>query len=597
MKKFIIYFTSITVVSLLLIIAFKLSKNSINENEAEIKLLYDENISLPYPDVIKAYKNLDNSFREAKLLTYGQTDIGKPLQLFVISKSKDFNPESLRKKGFRIVMVSNGIHPGEPCGIDASIKLARDILNRKDNLWDMMDSTVICIIPVYSIGGAHNRSPFNRANQNGPADQGFRANARNLDLNRDYAPMDSRNAQSFAQIFHHWKPNVLVDTHTTNGADYQYVMTLIPNHPQELPPMLGGFYEKVFEPYLYNAMRKSGHEMIPYVSPMGQTPESGLQQYHNTPRYTTGYGRMFNTITLMTEAHMFKPFRDRVLATYEFIKATLQFVNENGSELKRLKVEADSFSVNKKQFTLRWELDESTIDSIEFKGFEAFNIDSKITGGKRLKYDRAKPFTKMIPYYKHYNATLTIDKPDFYIIPQAWHEVIHRLSINDVKLDQLDSDTIIEVDAYYIDQYKTLNQPYNGHYLHYDVEARTERQRIQFYEGDYVVHTDQAENQYIIEMLEPQGNDSFFAWNFFDPVLQRKEYFSPYVFEDYALEMLSSNPELKAEFEKKRESDKDFALNSYAQLSFLYQRSPYFEKSFMRYPIYRSVQTSTVSEL
>jgi hypothetical protein len=147
----------------------------------------------------------------------------------------------------------------------------------------------------------------------------------------------------------------------------------------------------------------------------------------------------------------------------------------------------------------------------------------------------------------------------------------------------------MEVEAYYITDYKSYNQPYNGHYIHYDVEVRTERQQIQFYKGDFIVPTNQIVNQYIVEMLEPQATDSYFAWNFFDPILQRKEFFSPYVFEDYAYEMLKNNPELKAEFEAKRVNDKDFASNTYAQLSFLYQRSPYFEKSFMRYPIFRSV--------
>jgi hypothetical protein len=553
----------------------------------EIELKYEDNISLTYPEVVKAYQFLDSKYRTAKLLEYGTTDFGYPLHLFVISKTGEFNPKILRDKGFRIVLVNNGIHPGEPCGIDASIKLASDILSKKDELWNYMDSTVVCIIPVYNVGGAHNRSEFNRANQNGPIEQGFRANARNLDLNRDYAPMNSRNAQTFAHIFHHWKPHLLIDTHTTNGADYQYVMTLIPSHPQELPPALGQYYDKVFEPFLYNEMEKSGYDMIPYVSPMGQTPESGLQQYINTPRYTTGYGKSFNTITLMTEAHMFKTFAQRVLSTYEFIKASLNFMHLNGSVVQALKDDADEYISTKTDFVLHWELDISKADTIDFKGYEAEFIDSKITGGKRLRYDREKPYTKKIPYYRHYNPKLTITKPDFYIIPQAWHEAIYRLSINNVQMKRFVADTLIEVEAYYIVNYKTNNQPYNGHYLHYDTEIRVENQTIQFYKGDYIISVNQHVNQYIIEMLEPQAYDSYFAWNFFDPILQRKEYFSPYVFEDYALQMLENDVDLKDEFESKKLTDITFASNARAQLNFLYERSPYFEKSFMRYPVFR----------
>jgi hypothetical protein len=589
MKRFLFIYLILVLFFVVFVLIYRHLAEKTDSVPIRVELRYELNQSLTYPEVIAAYQALDRQHRKAKLLTYGPTDLGKPLHLFVISKSGIFNPDKLRSKGFRIILVNNGIHPGEPCGIDASIKLAQDILENKDGLWKLMDSTVLCIIPVYNVGGAHNRSQFNRANQNGPEEQGFRANAKNLDLNRDFAPMDSRNAQSFAQIFHHWKPHLLIDTHTTNGADYQYIITLIGTHSQGIPPMLGEFCDSKVEPYLYSAMEKSGYEMIPYVDPMGETPESGIQRYISSPRYTTGYGRVFNTITLMTEAHMFKSFSQRVLGTYEFIKTTIKFTDSLGYELQKVKAEANRFVADQKEFVLHWQLDSSKAETIPFKGYEAEFIDSRITGGKRLRYNTEKPFEKEIPFFRHYIPSLTILKPKYYIIPQAWHEVIHRLEINDVCMKRLDRDTLMEVDVYYIDDYKTLPRPYNGHYLHFDLKVRIERQTVQLYMGDYIVPTNQPCNEYIIQMLEPQAYDSFFTWNFFDASLQRKEYFSPYVFEDYAEEMLKNNDKLREEFETKRKNDKEFAANSYAQLNFLYQRSPYFEKSFMRYPVFRAI--------
>ncbi|MDY0201323.1 MAG: M14 family zinc carboxypeptidase [Bacteroidales bacterium] len=592
MNKFFRYFFIATFSILILFFSAKhIYKRNVRSN-VQVELRYNQNSSLTYDEAIAAYRNLDFEYREAKLIPYGTTDFGKPLHLFVISRTKIFDPVILHEKGFRVVMVNNGIHPGEPCGIDASVKLATDILSKKDSLWTYMDSTVLCIVPVYNIGGAHNRSPYNRANQNGPEMQGFRANARNLDLNRDYAPMDSRNAQTFARIFHSWKPNLLIDTHATNGADYQYIMTLVATHPQELPPMLGAYYGDVFEPYLYSQMEKRGYPMIPYVSPMGQTPDSGIQQFLNPPRYTSGYGRMFNTISFMTESHMFKDFADRVLATYQFIEASLRFTSENGSKLAALLNEANLYVSNQKEFVLAWEIDSTRSETISFMGYEAEYVDSEITGSKRLRYNRDKPYTKDIPFLRHFIPSLTIATPDFYYIPQAWREVIDRLTLNKVQLYQFEKDTILQVEAYYIQDYETYSRPQNGHYLHYNVELRTELQEVQFYSGDYIVPVNQPANQFLVEMLEPQSSDSYFVWNFFDPILQRKEYFSPYIFEDFALEMLKSNPELKEEFEQKRREDKKFASNSYAQLSFLYQRSPFFEKGFMRYPVFRSVSRS-----
>lgn len=586
-KKFFPYFLYALLSGLALLMVVRHVEIIKSKKITEIELRYEENLSLTYDETIEAYKALAKQYLAAKLFTYGNTDSGKPLHLFVISKSKNFSPQLLREKGYRIILVNNGIHPGEPCGVDASVQLARNILQKTDNLWELMDSTVLCIVPIYNIGGALNRSPQTRANQDGPIGQGFRGNAKNLDLNRDFAPMFSSNAQSFAQIFQLWKPHLLIDTHTTNGADYQYTMTLIPTHPQEVPASLGDLFSNELEPFLYNAMKESGYEMIPYVSPMGRTPESGLQHELFAPRYTMGYARMFNTLSFTTEAHMLKPFKDRVLATYEFMVSMLNYSHTHGVVLDKAKREADEFVASQKEFVIAWSLDSSRVEQIEFKGYEAEFFDSKFTGGKRLKYNQEKPFTKMIPYYKHYTPKLTITTPDFYVIPQAWNEVIDRLALNNVQMTRMESDMLIEVEALYITHYDNHPWPSNGYRLHTNVKVRPEVQQIQFYKGDYLIPTNQVQNRYIVEMLEPQAEDSFFAWYFFEPILQRREYFSPYLFEDTALELLENNEELRAEFEEKKRIDAEFRSNPNMQLTFLYERSQFFEKSYMRYPVYR----------
>ncbi len=586
MKQFAFAYLTIIALYFAGAVTFKKIEHSKTKGK-QVELRYEENYSLTYPETIEAYKQLDSQHSEAKLIEYGPTDSGHPLHLFVISKHKVFNSEEVHKRNFRVLLINNGIHPGEPCGVDASVKIAREILDEQGDLWQQLDSTVICIVPMYNIGGALNRSEFNRANQNGPEKQGFRANAKNLDLNRDFAPMDSRNAQSFAQIFHQWAPHVFIDTHTSNGADYQYVMTVIEPHPLNFPQPFGNYYSSKMEPFMYKGMEAEGYPMTPYVDPMGDTPESGLEQYVSNPRYGTGYGPLFNTFTFCTEAHMFKPFRERVLATYKFMVVTINFLQQHGAELAIKKNEANDFLKTKKQFVLQWELDSTKIEHFNFLGYEAEFIPSKVTGGMRLKYDRSKPFTKPIPYFRHHNPKITIEKPDFYVISQAWNEVIHRLKINGVKIVRLENDTTLNVEAYYIENYETYERPYNGHYVHYNTKVRKEIQNINLFKGDYLIPTNQAVNEYIVQMLEPQSSDSFFAWNFFDTVLQRKEYFAPYIFEDYAEEFLNSNPKIKEEFEQIKKTDKQFANNPYAQLSFIYQHSPYFEKVFMRYPVFR----------
>ncbi|WP_448636667.1 M14 family zinc carboxypeptidase [Pedobacter panaciterrae] len=221
---------------------------------------------------MKHYEQLDKTYEQAKLFTYGNTDFGKPLHLLVLSKDKIFDPIAIRKSNKRILLINNGIHPGEPEGIDASMMLARDLL--KGDL--LPKDVVICIIPVYNIDGSFNRTGTSRANQNGPVAYGFRGNSKNYDLNRDFIKTDSKNSHSFQEIFNIWQPEIFVDTHTSNGADYQYVMTLIPTHKDKLNPILSGYMTKTMLPSLYEGMKKAGYEMIPYVNSVEETPDAGI---------------------------------------------------------------------------------------------------------------------------------------------------------------------------------------------------------------------------------------------------------------------------------------------------------------------------------
>ncbi|MCB0684129.1 MAG: hypothetical protein KDC32_24970, partial [Saprospiraceae bacterium] len=130
--------------------------------------------------------------------TYGDTDAGFPLHLAILSIDGDFDPVSLRKKGKRILFINNAIHPGEPCGVDATMMLLQDYLLDPARR-EALENVVVIAIPFYNIGGGLNRGSFSRANQEGPIEYGFRGNARNLDLNRDFIKCDSRNARTFNQ--------------------------------------------------------------------------------------------------------------------------------------------------------------------------------------------------------------------------------------------------------------------------------------------------------------------------------------------------------------------------------------------------------------
>lgn len=558
---------------------------SVLTSKAQISLDLKGNTTPTWQETIDAFRTLDSASAEAQLLEVGTTDVGKPLHLFVINSSGLFYPE-LFETNKTVVFINNAIHPGEPDGVNASLLLVEELIKKDSPLHSVLDSIIVCIVPIYNVDGSLMRNSYTRANQDGPYEYGFRGNARNLDLNRDFIKCDSKNALSFNRLFTMMDPDVFIDTHVSNGADYPYVMTLISTQADKLGPM-GSYLRNTMEPALFSAMEKKGEPMCHYVNTMGRTPESGIVSFLETPRFASGYAALFNTLSFITETHMLKPFPKRVEATRVFLEELLLFASAHNSEIIRERKKADQQLLQQREFALRFELDTMRKDTLPFRAFRAHYETSKVGTGERLKYERDSTYTANVAFYDHYRDTLKIAAPGSYIVPQAWGEVIDRLKANGVLMYPMSRDTVLEVETYFIEGYETDRRPYEGHYVHHDVKVRKEKHRLLFFKGDYLIPTQQRARRYIIETLEPQSEDSFFAWGFFESILQRKEYFSDYVFEEKAEEILKENPQLKAEFEATLAIDPALRANHWDQLYWIYSRSIYAEKSVNRYPIFR----------
>ena len=349
------------------------------------------NTTATYAECIAFYKELAAAYPAAmQLREAGPTDSGQPLHEVVLSADGTFEPAASRAKGRPILFIQNGIHPGEPEGIDASMALARDLL-RNQKLRPLLARLTVVIVPAYNIDGMLNRNSTTRVNQNGPAAYGFRGNARHLDLNRDYVKQDSRNARSFAVLFGKWRPEVFVETHTSNGADYQYTMTLIATQHNKLAPALGGYLQEKLLPALYKGMDQKHWPMTPYVDFEGETPESGLRAFLETPRYSTGYAALFNSIGFMPETHMLKAFGPRVQATYALLLTYLETLAAQAPTLLAARAEADRALAAQTQFALAWEVADKPSETVQFRGYEAGHKPSAVSGQPRLYYDRARP--------------------------------------------------------------------------------------------------------------------------------------------------------------------------------------------------------------
>lgn len=537
-----------------------------------------------YHQTIQYYRDLAAVFPEISMRAIGETDSGLPLHIVTLNSHKTGdNFENLRPNN-RILLINNGIHPGEPDGIDATMMLYRDIAQGKI---EAPKNTILVTIPVYNIGGSLNRNSTSRTNQNGPKEYGFRGNARNYDLNRDFVKADTKNARAFAQIFHLVQPDVFIDNHVSNGADYQYTLTHLFTQHNKLGGGLGTYLHTEMMPALEQKLKTKSWDITPYVNVFNRTPDAGFTQFLDTAQYSTGYTALFNTLGMMVETHMLKPYKQRVEGTYELMKSMIEITDEHGDKISRLRQEQFNLWSAGKNYPLAWSVDSTNTTTLNFKGYEGKMIPSTLTGAQRLKYDKSQPFTKQIKYQNQYKPSTEVTIPKAYVIPQSWHKVIDLLKLNNVEFSLFEKDTTLLVESYKIDAYETLAFPYEGHYKHYNTKVKSTKTERRFRKGDYLIKTHQKAIRYLLETLEPTAPNSFFNWNFFDSILQQKEGFSPYVWEDKAEQLLKENPNLEVEYNIKISYDETFANNWYAQLSWLHKQSIYYETAHLQYPVYR----------
>ncbi|WP_300564545.1 M14 family metallopeptidase [Flavobacterium sp.] len=544
------------------------------------------NQTATYQEVISFYKMLDKDFPSVKVEQMGLTDSGKPLHMVTFNPDNTFDFKSIQKNK-AVILINNGIHAGEPDGIDATMMLFRDLATAKVKI---PKNTVIVTIPVYNIGGALNRNSHSRVNQNGPEEYGFRGNGRNFDLNRDFIKSDTKNTESFIEIFQKVNPEVFIDNHVSNGADYQYSLTYIQTQHNKLGAALGDYMNEKMTPAIVADLKSKKIESTPYVNVWDGTPEKGFPQFVDAPRYATGYTSIFNTMGYVIETHMLKDYAKRVHATYEFMVSAIKYVDENVKIIKTIKEKNANQYQPKMNYPIQWELDSTKVNKMNFLGYEGGYKKSDVTSGTRLFYDETKPYNKEINFYSGYKPVKEVVVPNAYIIPKSWWRVIDLLKNSHCAYSTLKKDTIIEVESYKIADYKTGTNAYEGHYLHRNTSVSKSIQKVAFAKGDYIFPTSENGLKYLLETLEPEAMDSFFNWNFFDTILQQKEGYSDYVFEDLAAKFLLENPEVKARFEEKMKTDKAFAENPAGQLDWVYKNSPYYEKAHLQYPVCRIIK-------
>lgn len=539
---------------------------------------YDETID--YCQRLAQYSDI------AEFSGFGLSPQGRMLPLLILDKDQEFNPNGVQTQNKVVVLFQAGIHSGEIEGKDAGLMLFRDMLVEEKYL-NLLDSVVVLFIPIFNVDGHERFGPYNRVNQNGPEEMGWRTTAQNLNLNRDFAKADAPEMKGWLSLFTYWMPDLLADIHTTNGADYQYIITYTAETNVNVAEPLRTWTEEELIPDIKSRMEGSAFSFIPYVVPREHHDvSSGLIHWTGGPRYSNGYGMAQNRPFILIETHMLKPYKQRVKSVYEFMRHSLDFANRNATRIRQVIEESDDATERNlagNYFPLSFARDYSDSTIIDFYGVEMTKQKSEVSGGERIVWsDAAKQFR--IPYYHKNVPSDSALIPYAYLIPVEWGEVITRLELHGIQLEHLSEEISVPVDSYRFSNVKFNDESYEGHQT-VKADRETISETRTYPAGTVVVRMNQRTARIAAHLLEPGSSDSFFQWGFFNTILEEKEYVEDYMMEEIALEMLTEDAVLKSEFEQKLKDDPEFAGSPEQRLRFFYERSPYFDEQYRVYPI------------
>lgn len=557
--------------------------------EADLTTTFEKSDCLEtddYEGTIAYSKQLAKQFKEVHYQSIATTAQGREVPLLIVDENGYTKPKKIRKSGKTIILVESCIHPGEPNGKDAMFLLIRNMLRGREN-GDLLKDFSFLFLPVLSPDGLANFSPFNRINQNGPKEMGWRVNANGFNLNRDFTKLDTPELRGFVALFNRWQPDLFFDTHATNGADYQYVTTYSIEDFGNYDPNISDWLNRVWEPKIRTAMASLGFPITRYIEfhPWGD-PTAPLFDESFSAMFSEAYTTARNCPGILLETHMLKPYKDRVLSTYNMIVETLRIILDNPEGFKNALAEAKKNDLYVKEIPINMQSELNDTLWTDFLGYRFDTVYSDITGGWYYAYDTTRPETRRTMRFRATRPEKSLVVPKEYIIPAQYKEVINIVKAHGFDMNLLKSEKTLKVSTYRFDNVLFSPMPSEGRCRVAQFDAEEITKEVTFPKGSAVVKTTQNGIRLLMNLLEPEMQGSLFEWGFFNNVLQRVEYFEVYKMEPMAREMLAADPFLAEQFQQwKAALPADKPLSQYEILNWFYERSPYFDKNYRVYPV------------
>lgn len=544
-----------------------------------------------YDETIAWLRKLVDAAPELEMVSIGRSLEGRDIWMVVASADGAFTADAMHETGKPLLLAHSGIHAGEIDGKDAGLMLLRDMTvaaKRKA----LLEGANFLFIPILNVDGHERRSMYNRINQRGPREMGWRTNARNQNLNRDFTKLDTPEVRALVRVFRQWQPDLYLDLHVTDGVDYQYDITFGGNGRDGWSPAIGNWIEDVYRPAVDNALRENGHEpggLIFAVNNMDM--QDGFLTWSGDPRFSNGYGDAIHLPAVLVENHSLKPYRRRVLGTYVLLAESLELLGREKTSLRQAR--AEDQQRRPPSIPLSFERnDDKEPQLVPFKAIESERYQGAAGGAEAVRWT-GRPLTIDIPEVFVNKPVVTVETPDAYIIPPAWSDVAERISLHGIEVERLSEPltTVAEIyrlpGAHMAQPSAWTPNPFEGHTRIDPGEPVRELVETTFPPGSFRIGTDQTLGELLVLMLEPQAPDSFLQWGFFLEIFTRTEYAEAYVMEPLAQKMLDNDDGLKARFDEKLASDPAFAESQYQRLMWFYEQTPFYDAQYLVYPVAR----------
>ena len=546
-----------------------------------------------YDEVVKLCAAFQKAYPKAvRCFEFGRTPEGRPMLALAVSKTGALTAAQAKKKNVPVLLVQGGIHAGEIDGKDAGFLALRDALEGKAGA-GTLDKQVLLFVPVFNVDGHERFGKWNRPNQRGPVEMGWRVTAQNYNLNRDYVKADAPEMQAMLALVNDWDPLAYIDLHVTNGAKFQ------PDVSIQVEPVHGGdealkVAGTALRDNVMADLRKQGSDPKHFYISFAKTdePQSGFVDEMSTARFSTGYFQLRNRFAMLVETHAWKDYPTRVKITYNTIVSLLDQVAQHGGEWRKLALAADarSAALAGQSFPLSYRTTDKTT-MIDFAGYEYTRTPSDVSGGVWTKYDETKPQMWKVPLREEIVPDRQVTAPaGGYLVPAAQASLVApKLRQHGVAFKVLGTAPgKVDVETFRADGTKLSPASVEGHQT-IALEGKWQPESRDVGKGALFVPIAQPKARLVMTMLEPQSADSLGAWGLFNVSFERKEYMEEYVAEEVAREQLQ-DPQVAAAFKARLDSDPAFAKSPRARLEFFARRHSSWDERFNLYPVYRTAR-------